>query len=451
MLNISKNSIKDKVNPESYSALKLVEGKKSSGVLVKLLKWTFVLMVVIAFLPWTQNVRSTGQVTTLRPDQRPQTINSVIAGRIDEWFVQEGDFVKKGDTIALISEIKDDYFDENLIDRTGNQLELKKKAAKSYGDKELAQGQQLNALKSQFSLELQQAKVKLRQAKLKVQNDSIAFISAKLNSYTAQRQFERMDSLYQKGLKSLVDLEARRVKQLQTQAYEIEAENKWVNGKSDLLNLQLEILNINSKYQNNAAKILSEQLSTSTDKYDAESMINKLENQVVNYKVRQGYYFITAPQDGYITKIYLPGVGQTLKEGQELVSVMPQNYDLAVEIYVDPIDLPLMKIGEKVRLQFDGWPAIVFSGWPNASYGTYGGKIYAIDQFISENGKFRLLVQQDSDDVPWPTALRFGGGAKSIILLDDVAIGYEIWRNINGFPPNYYKTESTVKEKTEKK
>ena len=118
---------------------------------------------------------------------------------------------------------------------------------------------------------------------------------------------------------------------------------------------------------------------------------------------------------------------------------------MAAEIYVDPIDLPLVKIGSPLRLQFDGWPAVVFSGWPNISQGTYGAKVYAIDQYISPNGKYRLLVEQDPDDYPWPDALRFGGGVHTMILLEDVPIWYELWRKINGFPPNYYMDKAAAK------
>ena len=124
------------------------------------------------------------------------------------------------------------------------------------------------------------------------------------------------------------------------------------------------------------------------------------------------------------------------------------NFDFAAEIFVDPIDLPLLQVKEKVRLQFDGWPAIVFSGWPNVSHGTYGGEIYAIDRYISQNGKYRVLIKPDPDDYPWPEALRFGSGVSSMILLKDVPIWYELWRKINGFPPDYYKNETP---KTEKK
>ena len=118
---------------------------------------------------------------------------------------------------------------------------------------------------------------------------------------------------------------------------------------------------------------------------------------------------------------------------------MPANYELAVEMYVKPIDLPLLEKGQQVRLQFDGWPAIVFSGWPNTSYGTYGGEVFAIDNFISENGMFRVLVAPDPDDYQWPSALRVGTGANNLVLLKNVPVWYELWRQINGFPPDYYK------------
>ncbi len=135
-----------------------------------------------------------------------------------------------------------------------------------------------------------------------------------------------------------------------------------------------------------------------------------------------------------------------VKEGQEIVSIMPADYTLAVEMYVRPIDLPLLERGQEVRLQFDGWPAIIFSGWPNASYGTYSGEIFAIDNFISDNGMFRVLVQQTPGQEPWPHALRIGGGAVSLVLLKDVPIWYELWRQVNGFPPDYYKSETSVSE-----
>jgi adhesin transport system membrane fusion protein len=131
---------------------------------------------------------------------------------------------------------------------------------------------------------------------------------------------------------------------------------------------------------------------------------------------------------------------------------MPTNYDMAVETFVDPIDLPLIHKGEKVRIQFDGWPAIIFSGWPNVSYGTYGGEVVAIETFISPNGKYRILVAPDKEEERWPEALRVGSGAFTLALLEDVPIWYELWRRLNGFPPDYYQPKDAgTSKKTAKK
>ena len=161
-------------------------------------------------------------------------------------------------------------------------------------------------------------------------------------------------------------------------------------------------------------------------------------------------YYIKAPQDGFINKAIKGGIGETFKEGEQLVGIMPSKYDIAIETFVDPIDLPLVHLGEEFRVQFDGWPAIIFSGWPNVSYGTYGAKVVAIERFISPNGKFRILLAPDENDYDWPEAIRVGSGARTIGLLEDVPIWFELWRQLNGFPPNYYQPEDASNTKTKK-
>ena len=134
MLNLSPNNINN-FDTKDLSALKRVEQKSSSKKLMRTIYGLFLAIFIITFLPWTQNIRSKGKVTTLRPEQRPQTINTVISGKIEKWFVKDGDIVKKGDTILFISEIKDDYFDPNLVARTEKQLKNKELSVVSYTDK----------------------------------------------------------------------------------------------------------------------------------------------------------------------------------------------------------------------------------------------------------------------------------------------------------------------------
>lgn len=407
--------------------------------------------VVMLFLPWTQNVTGNGFVTTLTPDQRPQTIQSPIPGRIEQWHVREGDYVAKGDTILRISEIKNEYFDPNLVKRTTQQINAKGLSVVSYGEKVKQLGNQVVALGEERELKLEQSRNKLIQSRFKVTSDSIDFVAAQTNLDIARKQLERDVQLNSEGLKAMTNVEEKRLKTQKTEAELIGKQNKLLASRNEVINAQIEINRIKQEYSNKIAKSRGDQFTAQSSQFDTEAQVSKLETDRTNYQMRSDLYFITAPQNGYINQAIFGGLGETFKEGEPLVNVMPADYDLAVETYVEPLDLPLLHIGEEVRVQFDGWPAIVFSGWPNVSYGTYGAKVVAVETFISDNGKYRILLAADDNDHPWPTALRAGSGAYTIALLEDVPIWYELWRRLNGFPPNYYQPKNSKDADKKKK
>lgn len=450
MLNISNNQLHKKVDLKQFESGKKVFQKEYYKAFNKFLFVFAFLIFVTLFLPWTQNITSTGLVTTLTPQQRPQTIQSQIPGRIEEWFVVEGDFVKKGDTILRISEIKSEYFDNKLIERTTDQINAKSSSVDSYQDKVAALNRQINALSQEQKLKLAQTQNKLLQAKLKAKSDSIDFEAAKTNVLIAEKQFNRTETLQKEGLKAVKDVEEKRLKLQETQAKLISHENKFLAAKNEIINAKIDISGVNASYTDKISKAESDKFTAASSGFDAIAQVSKLENSNSNYKIRNSLLYITAPQNGYINKAIKGGIGGTFKEGEDLVGIMPSNYDLAVETFVKPIDLPLLHINEKVRVQFDGWPAIVFSGWPNVSYGTYGAKVVAIENFISDNGKYRVLLAPDETDHQWPKAIRVGSGANTIALLEDVPIWFELWRQINSFPPNYYQPKDTKKD-TKKK
>jgi multidrug resistance efflux pump len=452
MLNITHNTIKDKIELEKLNSFRLLAKRVNSRKLIKTLYVFGAIVLIILFLPWTQNIRSNARVTALKPNQRPQTIQSIIAGRIEKWYVQEGQFVKQGDTILFISETKEEYLDPNLVENTEQQLKSKEFAVKSYMEKVKANDNQIDALVSSRKLKFEQAENKLIQANLKVLNDSIELNAAQLNYKISKEQLVRMEELYKEGLKSLTDLETRKLKLQETQAKLISQENKLLSSKNEVINAKIELQSINADFRDKIAKSESEKFATLSNMYDAEATVSKLQNQFVNYSIRSGMYYILAPQDGYITKAIQSGIGETIKEGTEIISIMPSDYELAVEMFVNPMDIPLLEKNQHVQLQFDGWPSVIFSGWPGISYGTYGGQIVAIDNFISENGKYRVLVAHDKNYANWPNEIRLGAGASAMTLLKNVPVWYELWRQINGFPPDYYKkNQTTKKEKDVKK
>lgn len=451
MLNISDNPIGKHFTDKEFKSLELIEQKSGNTLLYRSSLIALAVLILVGLLPWTQNINARGQVTALNPEERPQTIHSIIPGRIEDWLVVEGQFVKKGDTVALLSEIKEDYFDPNLVENVENQIKAKELGVKSYMDKVNALDNQIDALIKNQVLKQQQAKNKVQQAELKIVSDSIDLEAVKTDLKIAEDQLERMETLYEEGLKSLTDVEAKRLKYQESLAKKISQENKLLTSRNELINSKVELNNIDNEFADKIAKAESEKYASLSAMYDAETQVTKLQNQFVNYSIRSGMYYILAPQDGYITRAFITGVGENIKEGQPLMSIMPANPQLAVEVYVKPMDLPLLAKGQRVRLQFDGWPALVFSGWEGASFGTFGAVVVAIDNFTSENNMYRILVSPDPDDIPWPEAIRVGAGANAMILLNDVPIAYEVWRQINGFPPNFYEANKNTVNSTDKK
>ncbi|MFN7013498.1 MAG: HlyD family secretion protein [Bacteroidia bacterium] len=454
MLNISDNKIPDNViRSVDYKSIEKAKSPKILTQFSKVLYTIIGIVFLMLFLPWTQNIRSNGVVTSFLPEDRPQTVNTVIPGKIQKWYVIEGQYVNKGDTIIHLSEVKDSYFNPELLKRSQEQLVAKEQALKATQDKAKALLNQIQALEQGQILSLEKAKNKLRQAELKLQSDSMDMIAAKLDQSIAKEQLDRQQVLYDKGLKSLTELEQRKIKYQETSAKAIAAENKFLAAKNELLNARIELNSIQAEYADKLAKAQSDYNSTLAYAFDTEGSIAKMKNDLANYTIRSGNYYITAPKSGYVIKALKAGIGEIIKEGEAVVTIVDKNSVNAVELYVKTMDVPLLHKGAKVRLQFDGWPALVFSGWPGSSFGTFGGIIQVVDYVSTNGGKYRILVTPDPDDIPWPEQLRIGGGVYGWALLNDVPIWYEIWRQLNGFPPDWLgengegaKDEKSIKE-----
>jgi multidrug resistance efflux pump len=433
---------------DEFQSVSNILSRKNTYKLVKFLLIFSGIMIILLLFPWTQTISSPGKVTAISPNNRPQTIHATIGGRIEKWYVSEGQFIEKGDTILYLSEIKSEYFDPNLIQRTESQRLAKENSVASYMQKVKSLDNQIDALIDARIVKLQQAENKIKQLRFKIVSDSMDYKANSKQLEIAVKQYERTEELNKRGLKSTTELENKRFKVQEYEAKEVSFENKLLTTRNDLLNAINELRSIDADYRDKIAKSEAEKATTLSNLYDTEANVTKIQNQISNYTIRSGFYYVTAPQSGYVSQALKNGVGETVKEGSPLVSIVPVMSDFGVEIFVEPIDLPLIHLGNRTRIQFDGWPAIVFSGWPNVSYGTYGGTVVAIDNSINAEGKYRVLVAPDKTDHKWPKLLKMGVAVKSMTLLNDVPIWYELWRKINGFPPNYYTPKTNVKLKT---
>lgn len=447
MLNLSNQRVNEDLF--RHYPLKTLRALPEPGAGRRLGRWMLFLLLVgvcVMFLPWQQNINGEGTVTAFTPQDRPQTVQNAIAGRIERWNVQEGQFVRKGDTLLVISDIKDEYFDPRLPQRLDEQLSAKQGTRQATQAKIRALEGQIAALQAGLTVKLAAARNKVKQSEFKVKADQADLAAIQKNYQIALDRLDRFEKGYKNGLFSLTDLESRRLKVQEDQAKVVSQENKLNVSQQELVNARLDLNTIEADFQEKLAKAQSDRSSAVSYLAEAGGEVAKLRNKISSVDVRRGFYVVRAPQDGYVVRSLKTGIGETIKEGESIATLQPANPALAVELYVRAMDVPLIQRGRTVRLQFDGWPAIQFSGWPAVAVGTFGGEVVVIDAVSSVNGRYRLLVRpkQQEGDQPWPPQLRVGSGVFGWVMLDNVPVWYELWRQLNGFPPSL-QSEPTEK------
>jgi len=385
--------------PHYYTtALRLVRTPDNAVPLARGIVLTLVAFVIILIVaPWIQNVAGSGIVTSFSPDQRPQTIDALIEGRIEKWYVKEGDYVREGDTIVVLRDIDTKFLDPKFQERQ-----------QVIRDNEVAEAQ----------LEVVIAKQKVIQAKAKVLAAEAAVTNANIDAATARVRYERAESLFSQGLASRRELETNLLA-LQ------KALNDSVKARTNLEVENQALANANTELQ--AKQRL------------AEAKIAKSDLELGNVTNRRNFGVMLSPINGYITRIMQVGDGQAVKKNEKLAIVVPETDDIAAEIYIGSLDAAIVDTGRKVRLQFAGFPAIQApgGGFPHFAIGTFGGIVKVIDAVDDGSGRYRVLVVPDPNDKPWPSRayLRQGTEVTGWILLNEVPLGYELWRQLNGFPP----------------
>ena len=310
--------------------------------------------VLILFLPWTQNIQANGFVTTLNTEDRPQEIQSVIAGKISKWNVKEGDFVKEGDTIAVLTEIKSEYLNPDLLKQTEIQIQAKENSLLSYNSKIEAINNQIKQLETNRNLSIEKAKNKIDQETLKLQAELADYEAAKLNVKIAKQQLDRDSILLIQKIKSPIDVENKRVKYQESISKLFVSESKVKQAKSIIKNAKIELENLASEYGEKLSKSESDRYSAISAQMESEAEVSKMRNNMANYTIRNGFYVIKAPQSGYVTRATVSGLGETIKEGETICKIIPESFNHIVELYVDPVDMPLVHDGVNVQFIFDG-------------------------------------------------------------------------------------------------
>lgn len=144
-----------------------------------------------------------------------------------------------------------------------------------------------------------------------------------------------------------------------------------------------------------------------------------------------------APADGVIVHLKSGGPSTYVKAGEILGEFIPEVVRRTVRVKISGLNAPLIEKGRKVRLQFEGWPVFQFSGWPDAAIGTFGGEVIYVEPVADNAGNFTVWIAPDPNGTPWPQeqVVRYGSRVKAWILLEEVRLIYELWRQLNNFPP----------------
>jgi multidrug efflux pump subunit AcrA (membrane-fusion protein) len=374
----------------------------------------------LVFIPWQQNVTGGGKITSFAPGVRPQSIESQINARITQWRINEGKQVKKGDTLAILQDLNVNFMDNEFIEK-------------------IQEVRDRTTTAQEFAI--QTAKQRTVQAIQRLLASEAALENAKIEIQTARIRYKRAQDLTQEGLAATRELETAVLNLQKGQADSVRAETSLEAAKRDV----------------DAARFDESRVTQ-----QADALIAEVELRLANARQRGGAGIVLAPIDGTIVRVAHAGTGETVKEGDMLAMIVPTSsaLDQAVEIYISSRDAAIVDAGRPVRLQFSGFPAFVFNpGWQNFTLNTFGGKVAVVDAMDDGNGYYRVLVVPDPSQPQgkWPSQqyLRQGTHATGWILLNDVPIGFEIWRQLNGFPavlpPPTSKGETKGKEIEKKK
>lgn len=426
--------------PTGLTAQRLVRTPQSVRAVARAMLIAFgVILLGLAVVPWQQTALGSGQVIAYAPQERIQNVEATISGRAVEWFVQEGDRVKAGDPIV---ELRDN--DPTLLDRMRQERTLQVQQRNALEDRIASMKDRIRALEQSRDLELRIAEAEVRMAEDKLQAAQEAVAAEEAAAIQAKQNLDRVRSLHEQGLTPTRELELAELRAEQVRASLSRAQAALRVAQSDLNAARLDVDVVMRKADAAIASVDGDLNSAIAGEAAAQGKVVEIDVRLS----RQESQTIVAPRDGVILKVVAGQGGEQVKAGDPLVVIIPDVTQRSAELTIDGNDMPLLSEGQPVRLQFEGWPAVQFSGWPSVAVGTFGGVVAFVDAAGDGQGKFRVLVVPDPNEPPWPDGknLRQGGKAKGWVMLNTVPLAYELWRQLNDFPPSIPKKAQDTKD-----
>jgi multidrug resistance efflux pump len=390
------------------------------------------LLVALLCVPWQQTSRGTGNVIAFSPTERAQTVEAPIYGRVVRVAegLAEGMHVEQGQFILEIRDV-----DTERAQRLESQVNATKDKATFCEQKVATYRRQVLDLQEAKQMLIEACKSLVAEAERKVDAELQGVKAAEAALAQTKSNYERQQTLFDAGVLSGTSLEKDLRSYEESQA-KLKAAQAYVQGAREYLSAKKAELEQKSR----EAETKIDYARASEQEAQGEwALVRKELAEIEGKRAQFESRHITASRDGFLFRLFVNENAEMLKEGDPLFTIIPETDERAIELWVDGNDVPLTTPGREVRLQFEGWPALQFAaGWPHAALGTFGGEISSVDATDNGSGKFRVMVRPLPDEKwPEPELLRQGVRANGWVLLNQVTLGYELWRQINGFPAVY--------------
>lgn len=429
-------------------------------------------VLAMFFVPWQQSIRGEGWVVAFDPNERTQPVNAQVKGRVAERGegVSENAYVEKGQLLFRIEDQDAQYLFrlEQQVANARNELmvaEGRLEQARGIRDNNLRivefANDELEALRGARDELLEAQGQMIEQATAKLSAEESKLLAAKAKLFQAEADYVRKKGLFEAGAESELKMQESEQKYRDAEAYVSVAEQDIASARNGVEGKRREreskrqewgakINKVQSELEKAHGEVAKAEIEIKKTTEEINQKRNKLLDQERKFAVQQTQD-ITAPLSGYIMDLAVVD-NLPVKQGEQLCRIVPRTDHPAVQVWVAGNDAPLIHQGDHVRLQFEGWPAVQFSGWPSVAVGTFGGTVSLVDPTDDGNGKFRVLIVPDESSQEWPEHpyLRQGVRANGWVLLDQVPLGYEIWRRMNGFPPALKGMEEKDKSKPPK-
>ncbi len=291
-------------------------------------KWLirFVALCIICFLAWA-NWAELEQITrapgTVVANSKTQILQSEDGGSIKSIFVQEGDRVRRGDTLLELDQTEADAdLEDTLSKKASLQANLRRLEAEVFDLKKIDMG----GLDKKYSVFYDNQKILYQKRKQKL-NDEIAAIDQIAN---------------------LVDKELRLNRPLLSGGHVSE---------TDILKLERQLAELNAK-KTNLRNQFFEKAQEEMSKLQSE--LASVEQVQIKKKRKLSLNNLKSPADGIIKNIKFNNIGGVIRAGEEVLHIVPVDDSLIIEAKVSPKDIAFLEVGQEVTVKIDAYDYTVF-------------------------------------------------------------------------------------------